>query len=385
MLNLQTPPEPEKFPPGSQLREIPHVRLASALTLLNPEDTLASSNFIQTRDLRMHYLQEGTGDPVILIHGFPETSHEWRHQLKALGEHYSVFAPDTRGNGDTDKPDIRISRRLLGQDIINFMDALGIEKAAVVGHDWGGIIAFKVAIDWPERVTRLALLDTLCTTWTPAAVHGYWFKAHPLPEEFFAEYHRQFIEAVCTGASDPELPGRPASPWAGRLPEGFPRPSWASAEDVDVYAKSFGDPASQKAAISYYRYALPFHEVHTDVAATHGERYVSLGEDEVAEMWLHPEGLEKHPRYSNFMDYGPEDRHKRFEPPTLWMYGNYLGRAGVTTPVELVPSGNPFFDQFSMYFPDLRARRVDAGHFFPEEVPDVTNDYLLEFLAGKMA
>jgi pimeloyl-ACP methyl ester carboxylesterase len=59
------------------------------------------SNFIQTRDLRMHYLQEGTGDPVIFIHGFPETSHEWRHQFKALSGQYACFAPDTRGFGQT--------------------------------------------------------------------------------------------------------------------------------------------------------------------------------------------------------------------------------------------------------------------------------------------
>ena len=74
-------------------------------------------------------------------------------------------------------------------NIVNFMDALGIEKAAVVAHDWGGIIGFKLAIDWPERVTRLALLDTLCTVWVPAGIHGYWFKAAPHPEELFADHH----------------------------------------------------------------------------------------------------------------------------------------------------------------------------------------------------
>src|SRR5215212_6969121 len=144
------------------------------------------SAFVQTRDLRMHYLQAGTGSPVILIHGFPETSYEWRNQFPVLAEHFAVFAPDTRGFGRTDKPDIRVSRSLLAGDIINFMDALGIEQAAVVGHDWGGIIAFKLAIDYQQRVTRLALLDTLCTVWAPRAIHGYWFKARGLAEEFFA-------------------------------------------------------------------------------------------------------------------------------------------------------------------------------------------------------
>jgi haloacetate dehalogenase len=170
------------------------------------------SAFVQMRDLRMHYLQASTGEPVILIHGFPETSFAWRKQFPALSERYAVFAPDTHGLGRTDKTDIRVSRHLLAANVVAFMDALGIGRAAVVGHDWGGIIAFKLAIDWSERVGRLALLDTLCTVWAPRAVHGYWFKATPLPEEFFARFHRPFIEAIFTGRTATELPGRPASP-----------------------------------------------------------------------------------------------------------------------------------------------------------------------------
>lgn len=68
------------------------------------------SNFVQTPDLRMHYLQQDTGDPVIFIHGFPETSHEWRHQLAALSSQYACFAPDTRGYGQTDKPGNCVTR-----------------------------------------------------------------------------------------------------------------------------------------------------------------------------------------------------------------------------------------------------------------------------------
>lgn len=344
---------------------------------------MPSSNFVQAGALRMHYLQEGTGEPVIFIHGFPETSHEWRHQFRALAGQYACFAPDTRGFGQTEKPGIRASRALLARDIIEFMDALGIEKAAVVAHDWGGIIAFKVAVDSPERVTRLALLDTLCTVWSPGGVHGYWFKAAPYPEEFFAKYHRPFIDAVMTGGSDPELPPRPFSPWqlGGRA-----RTAWADQETLEHYRAAFADPAAHASAISYYRYALPFHVVHEDAALSGGERYESLSEQTVAAMWTHPDGLEQHPLYVNFMDYGPEDRHKRFPKPTLWMFGQYLSRSRGTDaserPEGWIPRGNPFADQFSRYFPDLRARQVQAGHFFPEEAPEITNETLAAFLAG---
>ncbi|MCC7363656.1 MAG: alpha/beta hydrolase [Dehalococcoidia bacterium] len=342
------------------------------------------SDFVSIPGLRMHYLQEGTGEPVIFIHGFPETSYEWRYQMPHLaGQGFATFAPDVRGFGKTDKPGARMSRSLLASDLIAFMDAKGIEKATVVGHDWGGIIAFKVAIDWPERVTRLALLDTLCTVWAPGAIHGYWFKAEPYPEEFFAKHHSDFIRAIFAG--DTELPPRPLSPW--QIPAGI-LPRWADDECVDHYVEAFRDPMSQFHAISQYRYALPFHVVHEDASIAGGERYEALSERQVAEMWLHPEGLEKHPRFENYMDYGPEDRARRFEKPTLWMYGSYLGRSpsgeAPTTATTDVPKGNPFVDQFSRYFPDLRGQHVDAGHFFPEEAPDVTNRTLLAFLKGDL-
>lgn len=339
------------------------------------------SNFAETPGLRMHYRQQGTGDPVVLIHGFPETSYEWRHQMPALAEAgYACFAPDVRGFGQTDKPGARVSRHLLARDIIGFMDALGIERAHVVGHDWGGIIAFKLAVEWPERVTRLALLDTLCTVWAPQAVHGYWFKAEPWPEEFFARHHRDFIRAIF--ANDVDLPPRPLSPW--QIPRGVMR-RWATEDDLEHYARAFSDPGSHVHAISQYRYALPFHVVHDDAQAVHGERYESVSESRVREMWEHPEGLEQHPLYRNYMDYGPEDRQKRFESPALWMFGSYLGRAPAPTdPSGSAPRGNPFVDQFSRYLPDLRVRHVDAGHFFPEEAPGVTNETLLAFLAGTL-
>ncbi len=333
------------------------------------------SNVIQTRDLRMHYLQAGVGEPLLFIHGFPETSFEWRHQLAHFAGRYACFAPDTRGYGQTDKPGIRCTRALLAQDIVDFMDALGLEEATVVAHDWGGIIAFKLAIDWPERVTRLALFDTLCTVWAPMGVHGYWFKAAPFPEELFATHHQGFIETIFTGSTNPPLPGRPHSPWQER---GGAR--WASDEVVDEYKRAFADPSSHFHAISYYRDALPFHLVTADANGMHGERFEFLGAPAVAAMWLHPESLEKHPLHCHYMDYGPEDRHKRFIKPVLWGYGSGAAVGDATRPS--IPSGNPFLDQFSRYFPDLRGRAIAGGHFFPEENPQATNAALDAFFTG---
>ena len=209
------------------------------------------------------------------------------------------------------------------------------------------------------------------------------FKAEPLPEDFFAKHHAGFIEAVCGRTPASALPTRPESPWGfGGRPGGT---SWATDEDIAQYQRAFADPMSHFHAISYYRYGLPFHIVHEDASAAHGERFEFLSERKVAEMWLHPEGLEKHPLHINYMDYGPEDRHKTFANPTLWMFGSYLARSrGTSTeghPADRIPTGNPFSDQFSRYFPDLRGRRIEAGHFFPEEAPKETSEVLAGFLA----
>ena len=333
--------------------------------------------YIQAPGLQVFERQTGTGDAVVFIHGFPQTGHQWRHQMTALAaEGYACFAPDNRGFGRTDKPGARVSRAMLAADVVGYLDARGIETCTLVGHDWGGIIAFKAAIDHPDRITRLALLDTLCTVWSKRAVHGYWFKAGGLAEEFFASRSQAFIEVLFGGRDGADLGGRPGSPWG--VPSGArPRPTWIDDEALAEYVSAFSDPAAQAHAISYYRYGLPFHVVNDDGS------FRSMSEAAVGEMWLHPEGLEACPDYVNFMDYGPDDRHKTFPNPVLWLYGSYLGQT-VEQGTADIPRGNPFLDQFSRYFPDLRSRAVAAGHFLGEENPEFVNKCLLAFVRGEI-
>ncbi len=311
----------------------------------------------------------------MLLHGFPETWYEWRKAIPALEDRYRLIVPDTRGFGDSGKPPGPYDRRTLAADIFGVLDALGVGRAAVVGHDWGGIIAFKMAIDCPERVLQLALLDTLCTVWHPGAKHGFWFKARPRPEVFFAKHHAAFIERMLAGSSEPALPGWPASPWVGRSSVALGAASWATPEDIATYQRAFADPAAHRAAITYYRDALAFYRVTPAHTFDARESYEALTAEQVGEAW--ERGLEHHPLGGEFLDYGPEDRRKQYPGPTLWMFADPKGKR---RPGE-IPGSNPFSDQFRHYFPDLRVEPVPAaGHFFPEEKPAFTNARLRRFL-----
>jgi pimeloyl-ACP methyl ester carboxylesterase len=161
------------------------------------------SVFVETPGLRIHALVAGADrprSPVVMVHGFPQTSRCFRHQLTALSlAGHPVYAMDTRGFGRTEKPGTRVSRALLANDVVRFCTQLGLTDVAVVGHDWGGPIAFKAAIDHPGLFTRLALLDSNTTVITPAITHPYWFKAQPLSEAFLASHARDLVEVRLGG------------------------------------------------------------------------------------------------------------------------------------------------------------------------------------------
>ena len=125
--------------------------------------------FVNTNGIRMHYVEQGEGFPVLLLHGFPELWYSWRYQIPELANAgFHAIAPDLRGYGETDKPEGIESydiHHLIG-DLVGLLDALGLERAVIVGHDWGGIITWQMALICPERVERVISLNT------PFQLHG---------------------------------------------------------------------------------------------------------------------------------------------------------------------------------------------------------------------
>ena len=135
--------------------------------------------FVETNGIRMHLVEEGEGYPVLLCHGFPELWYSWRHQIPALAKaSFRAIAPDLRGYGGTDKPyDIgAYDIHHLVADLVGLLDALSLEKAVVVGHDWGGIIVWFMALLAPDRVERVVSLNT-----------PYWPRPPVPPTEVFRQ------------------------------------------------------------------------------------------------------------------------------------------------------------------------------------------------------
>jgi pimeloyl-ACP methyl ester carboxylesterase len=139
--------------------------LAAAVSLLVPLLAAAQapvkieSRFAEVNGLKMHYLVAGKGEPVILMHGYAQTSHMWRPLMKELGKTHLVIAPDLRGFGDTAKPEGGYDKKTMAQDVHALAQSLGVRKAGIAGHDIGLMVAYAYAAQFPAEVDRIALLD----------------------------------------------------------------------------------------------------------------------------------------------------------------------------------------------------------------------------------
>jgi len=119
--------------------------------------------FVTTNGIRMHYVEQGAGYPVVMMHGFPEMWYSWRFQIPALAKAgFHAIAPDMRGYGETDVPEGVPAYDIhhLVDDMAGLLDALSLKKAVIVGHDWGGVIVWQMALLRPERVERVISLNT---------------------------------------------------------------------------------------------------------------------------------------------------------------------------------------------------------------------------------
>ena len=117
-------------------------------------------HYAELEEVRMHYVTAGDGEPVVLLHGWPQTWYEWLPVMHLMADRYSLIAPDLRGLGATSRPSAGYDKNTIANDVWQLLKhTLGLNKFALVGHDWGGPVAFALAAAHPDTVTHLAVVD----------------------------------------------------------------------------------------------------------------------------------------------------------------------------------------------------------------------------------
>src|SRR5476651_2624392 len=117
------------------------------------------SGFAELDGVQLHYLMAGRGDPVVLLHGYAQTSHMWRPLIAQLAGAHTVIAPDLRGIGQSSTPADGYTKAAMARDIHALVRSLGHERIRIVGHDIGLMVAYAYAAQYPDAVERIALMD----------------------------------------------------------------------------------------------------------------------------------------------------------------------------------------------------------------------------------
>ena len=274
----------------------------------------------------------GDGPPLLLLHGYPQTHVEWHKIAPTLAEHYTVFAPDLRGYGDSDKPfapegDLSVyCKRTTARDQVEVMDHFGVAEFHIVGHDRGVRVGHRLALDHPDRVRSLTSLDVVPSQAAfehmDSSLSFAWFHWHlmrqpaPFPETLIgtnAEFYLDFLlDRWC--ATD------------GAITE----------EARAEYLRCFSDPETIRATCLDYR------------------------------------GIELD------LQHDEEDRGRKLTCPVLLLWGsNMAKRPGWQTGQSL--------DMLTVWKEralDVRGEPLDCGHFLPEEKPQETVSEILTFLSS---
>ena len=192
--------------------------------------------------IRMHYVLAGSGPPVVLLHGFPQTWYAWRKQIPALAEHYSLVVPDLRGYGDTDKPATGYDKRTMAADVRELLRHLGHDRVALVGHDRGARVATRFAKDHRAAVDRLVVMDNIPTrvimqTLDAEKAKAMWFflfnQVPHLPEALIAGREELWLRHFfSTWSYDPQM---------------------LTDAEVAVYTRAYAQPGAVRGACDDYR------------------------------------------------------------------------------------------------------------------------------------
>jgi epoxide hydrolase 4 len=205
---------------------------------------------VETNGVRLHVVEAGPqdGELVLLLHGFPELWYGWRQQIPALAAAgYRVLVPDQRGYNTSDKPSGVGAYAIepLARDVLGLVDEAGREKAVVVGHDWGGVVAWWLGFAHPQRLSRLAILNVP----HPAVMRRHLLRD---PGQLLRSWYIFFFQL-------PRLPerllARDGFALLARAVRGG-RKGTCTSEDLEVYRAAWAQPGALQGMVNWYRAAL---------------------------------------------------------------------------------------------------------------------------------
>jgi len=277
--------------------------------------------------LRMRIARAGQGDPlVVMLHGFPECWYSWRHQLRALAPYCECAAPEMRGYGETDAPHGVANYRIekLVDDVAGLVETLGRKRAVIVGHDWGGAVAWATALIRPEIVERLCVMNC-------PHLAKFLTNIRSNPRQMLRSWYMAFFQIPFL--PDAMLRMRGAAMVASAIRSSAFNKAAFTDDDLEYFRNAFRHRYAATAAINYYR-ALMRRDFFAKPPADH---------------WLT----------------------RKISAPTLLIWGEHdvaLGKE-LTYGMEDLFTG-PFAIK---YIPD-------SGHWVQQEKPDLVNQYLKEFL-----
>ncbi|QBB70438.1 alpha/beta hydrolase [Pseudolysobacter antarcticus] len=198
------------------------------------------SQFATVNGVKLHYLREGSGPAIILLHGYAENSHMWLPLIPELAKTHTVIAPDLRGAGGSDKPDAGYEKKAMAQDIHALVKSLGLKQVKVVGHDIGLMVAYAYAAQYPDEVDSIVLMDAFLPgvgDWTHVwLLHDLWhFNFYgETPLKLVAGRERIYFEHFWNDF---------AADRNHSIPEA----------DRQFYTKSYAQPGGMRAGFEYFK------------------------------------------------------------------------------------------------------------------------------------
>jgi pimeloyl-ACP methyl ester carboxylesterase len=219
------------------------VSMALSITLLNPGNAFAQSpqsKFADVNGIKLHYLVAGKGDPVMLLHGFAETSHMWLPLMAKLADTHTVIAPDLRGFGESSTPEDGYTKKEMAQDIRALSKSLGYDHIRLVGHDIGLMVAYAYAAQYPGEVDRLVLMEAFL----PGV--GEWNNVFLLRDLWHFHFYGKTPLALVTGRERIYLEHF-WNDFAADATKSVPE------ADREFYAKEYARPGHMKAGMEVFR------------------------------------------------------------------------------------------------------------------------------------